>query len=67
MASKNAVDARALREELAIQEPADLSTPDFMRLVIRLSQALNFDIPIGDRRRLTTLRESMRYIQEVSR
>ena len=48
------VDLRALREQLAIGDEADAWSPEFLRFVIRLSEALDLDIPPADHRHLVT-------------
>jgi hypothetical protein len=48
------VDPRALREQLSLGAEADVGSAEFLRFVVRLSEALDVDIPVEDYRRLTT-------------
>ncbi len=57
------IDARALREELSISDEADPTTVDFLRFVIRLSEALDVDIPATDHPQLATLRGAVAYVE----
>jgi len=59
------VDARALRAELALSEPADIASPLFERFVIRLSERMDFDIPREDYPQLATSRGSAEYVRRV--
>ena len=55
-------DPLALRQELALKEPADISSAAFQRFVIRLSERLDLDIPREDYPRLATVRGCFEYI-----
>ena len=59
------VDPKALREELAVRDPADLRSSEFLRFVIRLSEALNHDFPPGDYPRLATLSGCFEYLHAL--
>lgn len=57
------VDLKALREQLALSDPADTGSNGFMRFVMRLSEALNHDVPEQDHSKLATLRGCEDYLQ----
>jgi hypothetical protein len=62
-----AIDARALRQELSLPDTADVKTPEFHRFVIRLSEALDFDIPNEHVARLATLSGCDAYLHDRAR
>ena len=57
------VDPKALREELGVQDPADLGSQGFLRYVMRLSEAFDLDFPVGDYPQLATLASSVEYLR----
>ena len=57
-----AVDPRALRKELSLPDPADIRSSGFLRFVIRLSEALNFDLPTDHHPRLVTVAGCLEYL-----
>jgi hypothetical protein len=56
------VDAGALRQQLSLSDEVDTSSPEFLRFVIRFSEALDLDIPEHDRPRLVTLAGCLEYL-----
>jgi hypothetical protein len=58
------IDPRALREQLMLDDGADMRSPAFQRFVIRLSEAIDFDIPAEDAGRLTTLSGCVDYLRD---
>ena len=57
------VDVKALREQLALSDPADTESTGFRRFVMRVSEALNLDLPEQDHCKLATLRGCEDYLQ----
>jgi hypothetical protein len=62
IAAAHSVDPRALREQLALSEEADIGSPQFQRFVIRLSEALDLDVPAEHARRLVTSSDCANYV-----
>ena len=58
--------SRALREQLSLSEQADLDSVEFLRFVVRLSEALNRDIPPRDWAELQTLDGCLDYIARLT-
>ncbi len=56
------VDPAALRQELSIEEPADIRSPLFLRFIIRLSELLDRDIPPADYPLLASLGGCIDYL-----
>lgn len=56
------VDPKALREELRLPDPVDIRSAGFMRFVIRLSEALNVDLPADHHPRLTSVAGCFEYV-----
>ena len=56
------VDPKALRDGLALRDPADVHSSEFLRFVIRLSEALNVELPEQDYSRLVTLSGCLDYL-----
>lgn len=59
------VDARAIREQLSLTEEADVHSPVFLRFIVRLSEALNHDIPTEHYGELTTLPGCREYMMRL--
>jgi hypothetical protein len=57
------VDPRALREQLSLAEVADVCSSDFLRFIVRLSEALDRDIPRDDYQDLVTLHGCFEYVR----
>ncbi|MDP1827658.1 MAG: hypothetical protein Q8L48_30580 [Archangium sp.] len=55
-------DPIAIRQELALKEPVDISSSAFQRFVIRLSERLDLDIPREDYPQLATVGGCFDYI-----
>lgn len=55
-------DPVAIRQELHLQDPADIRSSAFLRFVIRLSERLDRDIPREDYEQLATLGGCFDYI-----
>lgn len=55
MTNRAHVDPRALREQCSLSDAADLRSADFLRFVVRLSEALDHDISADHWAELTTL------------
>ena len=62
MHTKIRIDPGALRDELALRDSADPRSPEFMRFVIRLSEAMNVDIPSAHHEQLATLAGCVEYL-----
>lgn len=62
---QGAVDVVAMRQELAMREPAELGSSTFERFVIRLCERLDFDIPREDYAELVTVRGCSEYVRRV--
>ncbi len=60
-------DLSALREQLSLQEPADLRSTKFLRYMMRLSEALNVDLPLADYPHFVTIASSLAYVQRLPR
>ncbi len=60
-----AVDPVALRQELSMHEPVDISSSIFVRFVIRLSERLDLDIPREDYPQLATVPGCHEYMRRV--
>lgn len=60
------VDPRALREQLSLSEEADVASVEFLRFVVRLSEAMNRDIPARDWAELVTLQGCLTYVSRLS-
>lgn len=58
-------DPVAIRQELALQDPADIRSSAFLRFVIRLSERLDRDIPREDYAQLATLGGCHDYIRRT--
>jgi acyl carrier protein len=65
MRSALQIDPRALREQLALVEQADVHSTEFLRFVVRLSEALDRDIPAEDYGQLSTLAGSISYVRQL--
>jgi hypothetical protein len=61
------VDPRALREQLSLPDEADIRSPQFQRFVIRLSEALDLDVPAEHAQRLVTLSDCVDYVRARAR
>ncbi len=61
------VDPRALREQLALPVEADIRSPQFQRFVIRLSEALDLDVPAEHARNLVTSSDCVDYVRARAR
>ena len=48
-------DPRALREQLLLSDPVDTESTGFLRFVVRLSEALNIDLPRREHPKHSTL------------
>lgn len=55
-------DPVAIRQELSLKEPVDISSSAFQRFVIRLSERLDRDIPREDYPQLATVGGCFDYI-----
>ena len=55
-------DPAAIRQELKLQDPADIRSPAFVRFVIRFSERLNLDIPREDYAQLATVGGCFEYL-----
>lgn len=55
-------DPVALRQELALNDPADIRSSEFVRFVIRLSERLDRDIPREDYPKLATVGGCVAYL-----
>lgn len=53
--SSSSVDPKALREQLALHDPADTRSSGFLRFILRLSEALDVDLPPQEHQQLATL------------
>lgn len=62
---QGAVDVVAMRQELAMREPAELGSAAFERFVIRLCERIDFDIPREDYVQLLTIHGCCEYVQRV--
>ena len=60
-------DLCALREQLSLQDPADLRSTKFLRYMMRLSEALNVDLPLADYPHFATVASSLAYVQRLAR
>jgi len=60
------VDPRALREQLSLSEQADIDSLEFLRFVVRLSEALNRDIPAHEWSELLTLEGCLAYVSRLT-
>lgn len=58
-------DPIAIRQELSLKEPVDISSSAFQRFVIRLSERLDLDIPREDYPQLATVGGCFEYIDRV--
>lgn len=57
------IDPRALREEVGLREPVDAGSTEFLRFVIRFSEALNHDFRVDDLCRLVTLSGCLEFLE----
>jgi acyl carrier protein len=55
-------DPVALRQELKLEDPVDISSSAFLRFVIRLSERLDLDIPREDYAQLATVPGCRKYL-----
>jgi acyl carrier protein len=55
-------DPVSLRQELSLDDPADIRSSDFVRFVIRLSERLDRDIPREDYPKLATVGGCFAYL-----
>ena len=53
--TNHSADPVAIRQELALSDPADIRSSAFLRFVIRLSERLDRDIPREDFPKLATI------------
>lgn len=53
--TNRSADPVALRQELSLNDPADIGSSAFLRFVIRLSERLDRDIPREDYPKLATV------------
>ncbi len=60
------VDPRALREQLSLSDEADLASINFLRFVVRLSEAMNRDIPNHEWAQLVTLQGCFAYLARAA-
>lgn len=60
------VDPKALREQLRLSDPVDTESTGFLRFVVRLSEALNVDLPRQEHSKLATLAGCYDYLAEAS-
>ena len=60
------VDPRAVREELSVEDPADVRSHEFLRFVMRVCESLDVDIPRQDYERLITLDGSIEYLASLA-
>jgi len=66
MSRRVRVDPQALRQQLSIPDDVDPRSPHFLRFVIRLSEALDVDIPEAHRSSLATLKGCLEYVSAVA-
>lgn len=55
LTTTRSADPVALRQELALNDPADIRSSEFVRFIIRLSERLDRDIPREDYPKLATV------------
>lgn len=60
------VDPKALREQLSLSDPVDTESTGFLRFVVRLSEALNVDLPRQEHSKLATLAGCYDYLAQAS-
>ena len=61
----SAADPVAIRQELRLQDPVDISSSTFLRFVIRLSERLDLDIPPEHYGQLATVGGCHEYISRT--
>ena len=60
------IDPTAIKPERALREQIDIDSFDWLNVIIRLSEALGFDIPEKDYAQLVTLDSAIEYLSRRS-
>ena len=60
------IDPAAITPEKALREQIDIDSFDWLNVIIRLSEALGFDIPEKDYAQLVTLDSAVEYLSRRS-